>query len=57
MRAMIASGIEPSAIAGRIRCFVASQAAVQFPVIEPVEHVEAGRVLGVDQHVLAPDAR
>ena len=56
-RAMIASGIEPSAIAGRIRCFVASQAAFQLPRDDPVEDVEVRRVLGVDQHVLAADAR
>ena len=57
MRAMIASGIEPSAIAGRIRCCVASQTAVQLPRHDPVEDVEVRRVLGVDQHVLAADAR
>ena len=35
MRAMIASGIEPSAIAGRIRCLTASQAAAQLRVMIP----------------------
>ena len=35
MRAMIASGIDPSAIAGRIRCLIASQAAYQLPVAIP----------------------
>ena len=35
MRAMIASGIEPSAIAGRIRCLIASQVASQLRVTIP----------------------
>ena len=35
MRVMIASGIVPSAIAGRIRCLIASHDAVQSPVMMP----------------------
>ena len=35
MRAISASGIDPSAIAGRIRCLTASQAACQFRVMIP----------------------
>ena len=57
IRAMIASGIEPRAIAGRIRCLTASQAAVQLPRDDPVEDVEVRRVVGVEEHVLAADAR
>jgi hypothetical protein len=45
MREMSARGIEPRAIAGRIRCFVASQVASQF------------RVIGVDVDVLSTDRR
>ena len=33
MRAMIASGIEPSAIAGRIRCLITSQNASGSPAM------------------------
>ena len=57
MRAMIASGIEPSAIAGRIRCWMASHAACPVPRDDPVEDVEVRRVLRVDQDVLSADAR
>ena len=57
MRAMIASGIEPSAIAGRMRCLTASQAAFQSPRDDPVEDVEVRRMLGLDEDVLTADAR
>ena len=46
MRVMIASGIEPSAIAGRIRCLSASQNAPQFAGDDRVEDVEVRRMLG-----------
>ena len=49
MRAMIASGIEPSAIAGRIRCLRDVPERVQVAREDRVEDVEVRRVLDVDQ--------
>ena len=57
MRAMIASGIEPSAIAGRIRCLIGVPGGGPVARDDPVEDVEVRRVLGVDEDVLAADAR
>ena len=37
MRAMIASGMVPSAMAGRMRCRKASAAALNWPVMMPVK--------------------
>ena len=47
MRVTIASGIDPSAIAGRIRCLIVSQSASRIALQDRVEEVEVGRVRAV----------
>ena len=55
IRAMIASGIEPSAIAGRIRCLITSQNVAGSPRDDRVEDVEVRRMRRVDQDRLPAD--
>ena len=51
---MIASGIEPSAIAGRIRCLMRVPERLQVAGDDRVEDVEVRRVLEVDEDVIRP---